>query len=115
MLQTILASKAFGLAKKYWQVLAGAFAVFAAVIYKGIYDSKIKKETIKEIETESAIETAKHQKALDDASLAVTISHASNPLPSDWAKLEQLSEKANPSAKQKIAAERVLKKLRRKN
>jgi len=115
MLQAILASKGFGMAKKYWQVIAGAVAVIAAFIFKRNYDSKIKKATIKEIETESAAEAAKQQLALDAASEAVLISHVSSPIPSDWAKLEQLSEKASPSAKAKAAANKIRKKLRRKD
>ena len=119
MLQLILANKfvksALPVISKYWQILAGALTIIAAFIFKRNYDSKIKKETIKAIEKESAVETAKHQKLLDDASLAVTISHTSNPLLSDWAKLKRLSEKATPTAKQKVAAERVRKKLRPKD
>ena len=119
MFQLILANKfvksALPVISKYWQILAGAFAIIAAFIFKRNYDSKIKKETTQKIESVTREETAKHQKLLDDASLAVTISHASNPLPSDWAKLEQLSKKATPTAKQKVAAERVRKKLRPKD
>ena len=80
-----------------------------------VYDSSIKRETIQNIERVSRETAALEQAALDDASIAVTISHASHPLLDTWDELKQLSEEAMPSAKQKIAAERVRKKLQRKD
>lgn len=111
MLQAILASKAFSMMKKYWQPIAGAFGVLMALFLKARYTNGVRKQTIKDIETKSKLDLATEQKALDDASLAFVVNDVE--LPSD-SELELLRKTTRPSAKQKAAAKRVLKKLRPK-
>lgn len=118
MLQTILMSKAFQIAKKYWQVLAGFFTFLFLYIIKERHDSKIKKETTTAIETQARIETAKQQQVLNDASESALISHAAHPLPDSWDSLKQLSKSkktGNPGKNAKAAKDKILKRVRPKN
>ena len=115
MLETILMSKAFSTAKKYWQVIAGAVAVIGTFIVKAIYDKNLKKEVIKEVENVARETMYREQEKLNEVSESTIINHANNPLPSSWDELGKLSEKASPSAKSKVAKDKILKKLRRKD
>lgn len=100
--------------KKFWQPIAGAFVVIATLIYKKVYDSKIKKETTKEIETQATVEAAAKQGVLDGASIQTLVSHAADPLPASWNDLECMSKEGSgnvdPNKKK-----RILRKLQRKD
>lgn len=87
--------------KRFWQPIAAILAFIAALILKGRYDSKLKKEGETKALDAVAKATADRELAFVKKSEKVAYDISLNTIPDSWPELEQLSAKEGSSGKPK--------------
>lgn len=93
MIQTILASKAFALAKKYWQVAFGALVVFGGFVFKLFYDKNKRAEGANKVLDTLEKQTVETKVKVLQKSKEVASALQNNDLPDSFDALRKLSAK----------------------
>lgn len=97
--------------KRFWQPIAAILAFLAAIILKGRYDSKLKKEGETKALDAVAKATADRELAFVKKSEKVAYDISLNTIPDSWPELERLSAKEGDTGKAKPPRNRNRKKV----